>query len=67
MGDLFSNKAFFLGFGAMAALVSVLPLSSPFLVVGATRAHLALAARGHIGSTLNSEERARLISGIKTV
>jgi uncharacterized protein involved in cysteine biosynthesis len=57
---LFAHPALFIGFGAGAALLSIVPLTSPFLVVGATRLYLALAARGAVPSALSAEERAWL-------
>lgn len=62
---LFSHKSFFLGFGATAALLSLLPFTSPFLVVGATRSYLALAARGRVASQLTSDDKARLVAIIE--
>jgi len=61
-GALFSQKQLFLGFGAGAALVSLVPFTSPFLVVGATRAYLALAASGRVASRLTDADRERLCS-----
>ncbi len=59
-GALFSHKALFLGFGAGATLLSLVPFTSPFLVVGATRLYLALAARDQVASRLSDEDRRRL-------
>jgi uncharacterized protein involved in cysteine biosynthesis len=59
-GALFSNKALFLGFGAGAALLSLLPFTAPLIVVSATRTYLALAARGHVASRLSARDRDRL-------
>ena len=55
-----ANKAHLLGFGAVAAGLSLLPFTAPFLVVGATRAYLSLAARGEAPSRLSGEEQGRL-------
>ncbi len=62
---VFAHKAFFLGFGAAAALLSLVPFSSPFLVIGATRAYLALAARGRVASRLTDGDRAHLVAIIE--
>jgi len=59
-GAVFSHKATFLGFGAAATVLSTLPLTAPLLVVGGTRAYLALAARGRVASRLTDDDRARL-------
>ena len=61
----FSHKAFFLGFGAGAAVLSLLPFTSPFLIAGATRAYLAMAARGRVASRLDDDDKARLIAIIE--
>jgi CysZ protein len=62
---LFSHASTFAGFGAFAALLSLVPFTAPFLVVGATRAYLALAAAGHVPSRLSDADRARLMETMK--
>lgn len=57
---LFANKVVCLGFGLGAWIVSFLPATAPFLVVGATRLYLSLAAHGRAPSKLTDEEKARL-------
>jgi uncharacterized protein involved in cysteine biosynthesis len=60
---LFGNKAVFVGFGAVAWLMSFVPFTAPLLVAGATRLYLALAAHGHVATTLNELERTGLAAG----
>jgi uncharacterized protein involved in cysteine biosynthesis len=60
LGALFGHKALFLGFGGAATLLAAVPFTAPFLVVGATRAYLALAARGAVPSRLTDDDRRAL-------
>ncbi|MBM4377889.1 MAG: EI24 domain-containing protein [Deltaproteobacteria bacterium] len=55
-----ANKAVLLGFGAVASVLSLFPFTAPFLVVGATQAYLALAARGEAPSRLSGVDAERL-------
>lgn len=57
---VFQHKATHLGFGAASWLMMFVPITMPFLVVGATRHHLALAAYGHAPSLLQDEDRQKL-------
>jgi uncharacterized protein involved in cysteine biosynthesis len=49
-----------LGFGAVGWLMSYVPLTYPFLVVGGTRLYLALAAHDRIPSTLTADDKRAL-------
>ena len=60
MAALFDHKACALGFGAMGWLLSYLPLTAPFLIVGATRMYLALAAHDRVLSTLSDVDKRAL-------
>jgi uncharacterized protein involved in cysteine biosynthesis len=60
MGALFDQKACALGFGALGWLMAYVPLSAPFLVVGATRMYLALAAWDRVESTLSAADKRAL-------
>lgn len=60
MSALFEQKACALGFGAVGWLMAYLPLTAPFLVVGATRMYLALAAHDRIPSTLSDADKRAL-------
>jgi len=60
MRVLGSHKALLLGFGSAAVVLSLVPFTAPFLVVGATRAFLALAARGQVPSRLEEKDRETL-------
>jgi uncharacterized protein involved in cysteine biosynthesis len=62
---LFSHPSMFAGFGAMAALLSMVPFTAPFLVVGATRVYLALAAAGLVASRLDDADRSLLRASMK--
>lgn len=57
---IFAHKAVFVGFGAMAWVGSFLPFIAPFLVVGATRLYLALAAFDRAPSQLTDAEKLHL-------
>lgn len=60
LAALFEQKACALGFGAVGWLMAYLPLTAPFLVVGATRMYLALAAHDRIPSTLSAADKRAL-------
>ncbi len=49
-----------LGFGAAGWLLTFVPLTTPFLVVGGTRLFLSLAAHDRVTSSLTDEDKARL-------
>lgn len=53
---MWSHKALFVGFGAVAWLLSLVPLTAPLLVVSATRLYLSLAVAGRVPSTLPAAE-----------
>ena len=57
MGAVFTMPATSLGFGAVGWVLSYVPLTSPFLVVGGTRLYLALAAWDRIPSTLTDADK----------
>ncbi|MDP2342177.1 MAG: EI24 domain-containing protein [Deltaproteobacteria bacterium] len=57
---LFSHKALCLGFGSLSWVASFVPFMAPFLVVGATRLYLTLAAWDRAPSLLTPEEKIRL-------
>jgi CysZ protein len=57
---ILANRAIAAGFGAAAWLLLFIPLSSPFIEVGAARLHLRLAAHGLVPSRLAPEVRLRL-------
>lgn len=57
---LFSHKALALGFGAGAWVAALIPFLTPFLVVGATRMYLSLAAHGRVPSRLDDAARRAL-------
>ena len=57
---LFAHKALCAGFGSVSWLVSFVPFSAPFLVVGATRLYLALAVHDRAPSLLTEAEKLRL-------
>lgn len=57
---IFTRPAVALGFGAAGWLMSHLPLTYPFLVVGGTRLHLALAAWDRLDSDLTEPDEAAL-------
>lgn len=54
---LFGTPAASMGFGCVGWVMSHVPLTYPFLVVGGTRLHLALAAHGRVESTLTEEDK----------
>lgn len=60
LGHMFSHQVGSLGFGATSWLMMWIPVMMPFLVVGATRHHLALAAYGRAPSKLSEADRAML-------
>lgn len=60
MSALFEQKACALGFGAVGWLLAYIPLTAPFLVVGATRMYLSLAAYERIESNLTATDKATL-------
>jgi uncharacterized protein involved in cysteine biosynthesis len=60
LGHLFNHQFGSLGFGAASWLMMWVPVMMPFLVVGATRHHLALAAYGRAPSKLTEADRALL-------
>lgn len=60
MAALFEQKACALGFGAVGWLLAYIPLTAPFLVVGATRMYLALAAWDRIPSSLSDADKRAL-------
>jgi CysZ protein len=60
MSALFEQKACALGFGAVGWVMAYIPLTAPFLVVGATRMYLALAAHDRIASNLTPQDKATL-------
>ena len=57
---IFSRPVVALGFGAAGWLMSHLPLTYPFLVVGGTRLHLALAAWDRLDSDLSDADKVAL-------
>jgi uncharacterized protein involved in cysteine biosynthesis len=57
---VFGTPAAALGFGCVGWAISHVPLTYPFLVVGGTRLHLALAAHGRVESSLSEEDRRTL-------
>jgi uncharacterized protein involved in cysteine biosynthesis len=57
---LFDHKALFAGFGAVAWLLSFVPLTAPLLVVSATRLYLTLVADGRVPTTLPVADVERL-------
>jgi len=59
---LSSHKALVLGFGAAAVVLSFVPFTAPFLVVGSTRLFLALAARGQVPSLLQEADRQEVLA-----
>ncbi len=63
MSALYEQKACALGFGAVGWLMAYIPLTAPFLVVGATRLYLALAAHDRIASNLTPQDKATLLRG----
>lgn len=62
---IFSNPGVALGFGGAGWLLSHLPLTSPFLVVGGTRLHLSLAAWDRLPSELPEADKALLRAGVQ--
>jgi uncharacterized protein involved in cysteine biosynthesis len=58
---ILTNRAIAAGFGAAAWLLLFVPLSSPFIEVGAARLHLMLAAHGLVPVRLPPEVRLRLL------
>jgi uncharacterized protein involved in cysteine biosynthesis len=60
MSALFDQKACALGFGAVGWLLAYIPFTAPFLVVGATRLYLALAAHDRVASNLTAADKATL-------
>lgn len=59
---IFKRPAVSLGFGAVGWLLSHVPLTYPFLVVGGTRLHLALAAHDRLASNLSDDDK-RVLKG----
>jgi hypothetical protein len=57
---MWSHKAVFTGFGAVAWLLSLVPFTAPLLVVSATRLYLTLAVAGRVPSTLPTDAIDRL-------
>jgi hypothetical protein len=57
---MWSHKALFVGFGAVAWLLSLVPLTAPLLVVSATRFYVSLAVAGRVPSTFTRDEIDRL-------
>lgn len=57
---ILANRAIVAGFGAAAWLLLFVPLSSPFIEVGAARLHLKLAAHGLVPSRLAPDLRLQL-------
>lgn len=57
---LVSNLSLTLGVGLTAWVASFIPVTLPFLVVGATRLYVSLAVHGHIPSRLDETTKARL-------
>lgn len=66
MAALFEQKACALGFGAVGWVLAYLPLTAPFLVVGATKLYLALAAHDRIASNLTPDDKAALRAAPRT-
>lgn len=60
MSALFEQKACALGFGAVGWVMAYVPLTAPFLVVGATRMYLSLAAHDRIASSLTPADKVAL-------
>lgn len=56
MRIVWSHKALLVGFGSVAWLLSLLPLTAPLLVVSATRLYVSLAVAGKVPSTLPAAE-----------
>lgn len=56
---LFAHKAVFVGFGAVAWLLSFLPFLAPIFVVAGTRLYLCLAVHDHAPSKFTVDEKAR--------
>jgi uncharacterized protein involved in cysteine biosynthesis len=56
-----AHKAIFVGFGLVALLHALVPLSLPVLVVAAHRLYLTLAIRLDVPSALRAEDRQRLV------
>jgi CysZ protein len=60
LAGLFKQPTIALGFGAVGWVLSYIPLTSPFLVVGGTRLYLALAAWDRIESSLSDDDKRAL-------
>ncbi len=60
LGAVFGVRSLSLGFGAVGWLMSHVPLTYPFLVVGGTRLYLALAAYDRVQSTLTDADKRAL-------
>ncbi len=56
---LFAHKAVFVGFGAVAWVLSFLPFLAPIFVVAGTRLYLCLAVHDHAPSKFTVDEKAR--------
>ncbi len=54
---IFTRPTVSLGFGAVGWLLSHIPLTTPFLVVGGTRLHLSLAAHDRLESNLGDADK----------
>jgi uncharacterized protein involved in cysteine biosynthesis len=57
---VFARPTVSLGFGAVGWLLSHIPLTTPFLVVGGTRLHLSLAAHDRLESNLGETDKLAL-------
>ena len=60
LAGLFRMPSLALGFGAVGWVMSYVPLTYPFLVVGGTRLYLALAAHDRIDSSLSDDDKRAL-------